>query len=95
MNAALELAARSEAKQALDQPGESRERPSWSSNGCSVGGTVVAILLVFYTLFFAASLLVPIAAAVLLSMLLAPAVQLLEGCVFRACLRRLSWSYQS
>lgn len=78
MNAALELAARSEAKQALDQPGESRERPSWSSNGCSVGGTVVAILLVFYTLFFAASLLVPIAAAVLLSMLLAPAVQLLE-----------------
>jgi predicted PurR-regulated permease PerM len=36
------------------------------------------VLLVFYTLYFAASLLVPIAAAILLSMLLAPAVQLLE-----------------
>ena len=54
------------------------ELPSWSPSGRSVATTVIAVLLVFYTLFFAASLLVPIAAAVLLSMLLAPAVQLLE-----------------
>jgi predicted PurR-regulated permease PerM len=47
--------------------------------GRSLALTVIAALAVFYTLYFAASLLVPIAAAVLLSMLLAPAVHLLEG----------------
>lgn len=78
MNAAIEFVALSETKQALDQQGESGERTSWSLSSRSVAGTVVAVLLVFYTLFFAASLLVPIAAAVLLSMLLAPAVQLLQ-----------------
>jgi predicted PurR-regulated permease PerM len=44
----------------------------------SVALIVIAVIVVFYTLYFAASLLVPIAAAVLLSMLLAPAVQFLE-----------------
>lgn len=78
MNAAIEFAAVSEAKQALDQQGESGERPSWSPSGRSVATTAIAVGLVFYTLHFAATLLVPIAAAVLLSMLLAPAVQLLE-----------------
>jgi predicted PurR-regulated permease PerM len=47
--------------------------------GGSVALPIIAVLMVFYTLYFAASLLVPIAAAVLLCMLLAPAVQLLEG----------------
>jgi predicted PurR-regulated permease PerM len=44
----------------------------------SIATVVIAVIVVFYTLYFAASLLVPIAAAVLLSMLLAPAVQFLE-----------------
>ena len=70
-------AAPAEAKQALDRQGDD-ELPPWSPRGRSVATAVIAVLLVFYTLFFAASLLVPIAAAVLLSMLLAPAVQLLE-----------------
>jgi predicted PurR-regulated permease PerM len=39
---------------------------------------IIAIVLVFGTLYFAASLLAPIAGAVLLSMMLAPAVQLLQ-----------------
>jgi predicted PurR-regulated permease PerM len=70
-------AAPAEAKQALDRQGDD-EPPSWSPSGRSAATTVIAVLLVFYALFFAASLLVPMAAAVLLSMLLAPAVQLLE-----------------
>src|ERR1700730_8158132 len=78
MNAAIEFTSPSEAKRAVDQKGEGDEPSPWSPSGRSVATTVVAVLLVFYTLFFAASLLVPIAAAVLLSMLLAPAVQLLE-----------------
>jgi predicted PurR-regulated permease PerM len=77
-NMTKEYAAPSEAKQVLDRQGERDELASWSSSGRSVASTVIAILLVFYTLYFAASLLVPIAAAVLLSMLLAPAVQLLD-----------------
>jgi predicted PurR-regulated permease PerM len=44
----------------------------------SVALTVIATLLVFWALYFAASLLVPIASAVLLSMMLAPPVQFLE-----------------
>ena len=63
--------------QALD-PRESEELASVSTVVRSVALTVIAVLLVFYTLYFAASLLVPIATAVLLSMLLAPAVQFLE-----------------
>jgi predicted PurR-regulated permease PerM len=78
MNAAIEFTAPSEAKRAVDKKGEGDEPSPWTPSGRSVATTVVAVLLVFYTLFFAASLLVPIAAAVLLSMLLAPAVQLLE-----------------
>src|ERR1700704_5907093 len=74
---AIEHTAPSQTKQAPEL-GESSELPSWPSSGRSVAGTVVAILLVFYTLYFAAPLFVPIAAAVMLSMLLAPAVQLLE-----------------
>jgi predicted PurR-regulated permease PerM len=72
----IEYAAPSEAKEAPDRQGESAEL-SFRSGG-SVAGAVIAVLLVFYTLYFAAPLLVPIAAAVLLSMLLAPAVQLIE-----------------
>ena len=49
-----------------------------ASVGRSVSLTVLAVLAVFYTLYFAATLFVPIAAAVLLSMLLAPPVQFLE-----------------
>jgi hypothetical protein len=74
----FESTAPSDAKPALDQQGESYELPSWSPGNGSVANTVIAVLLVFYTLYFAAPLLVPIAAAVLLSMLLAPGVQLLE-----------------
>src|SRR6185369_15300952 len=70
-------AASAEAKQALDRQGDD-ELPSWSPSGRSVATAVIAVLVVFYTLYFAASLLVPIAAAVLLSMLLAPAAQFLE-----------------
>jgi predicted PurR-regulated permease PerM len=40
--------------------------------------SVIAILMVFFTLYFAASLFVPMAAAILLSTLLAPPVQFLE-----------------
>jgi predicted PurR-regulated permease PerM len=64
--------------QALDPRRESEELASVSAVGRSVALIVIAVLVVFYTLYFAASLLVPIAAAVLLSMLLAPAMQLLE-----------------
>ena len=56
-----------QAEPALDRQREGDELASLSS-----------VLVVFYTLYFAASLLVPIAAAVLLSMLLAPAAQFLE-----------------
>jgi predicted PurR-regulated permease PerM len=49
-----------------------------ASVGRSVALTVLAVFAVFYTLYFAATLFVPIAAAVLLSMLLAPPVQFLE-----------------
>jgi predicted PurR-regulated permease PerM len=72
----IEYATPSDAKQAPDRQGESGELTFPS--GRSVAGTVIAVLLVFFTLYFASALLVPIAAAVLLSMLLAPAVQLLE-----------------
>jgi predicted PurR-regulated permease PerM len=72
----IEYTAPADAKQAPDRQGESGE-PTFPS-GRSVAGTVIAVLLVFFTLYFAAALLVPISAAVLLSMLLAPAVQLLE-----------------
>ena len=72
----IEYTAPSDAKQAPDRQGESGEQAIPS--GRSVAGTVIAVLLVFFTLYFATALLVPIAAAVLLSMLLAPAVQLLE-----------------
>lgn len=62
----------------LDPQRESEELASLPTTGRSVALIVIAVLGVFYTLYFAASLLVPIAAAVLLSMLLAPAVQFLE-----------------
>jgi predicted PurR-regulated permease PerM len=68
--------ARLDARQPLDHQAVNDQMPA--SRGRTVAGTVIAVLLVLYTLAAAASLLVPIAAAVLLSMLLAPAVQLLE-----------------
>jgi predicted PurR-regulated permease PerM len=72
------FAAHSEGKQALIQQDDRKELPSLSPSGWSAAGIIIAVLLVFYTLFLTASLLIPIAAAVLLSMLLAPAVQFLE-----------------
>src|SRR5256885_4622772 len=75
---AIEFVAAPEAEREPDGPGDGRELPSWPASGRSVAGTIVAVLLVFYIFYFAAPLLVPIAAAVMLSMLLAPAVQLLE-----------------
>jgi predicted PurR-regulated permease PerM len=62
----------------LDPQRENEEHASLSIGARSLALTVIAVLVAFYTLYFAASLLVPIAAAVLLSMLLAPAVQFLE-----------------
>lgn len=57
-----------------------REEPApGSTTFRSIALSILAVLAIFYTLYFAASLLVPIAAAVLLSMLLAPPVQFLEG----------------
>ena len=73
-----QTAASPAADQVLDLQKESETPPSVFTEGRTVAVTVIAVLAVFYTLYFAASLLVPIAAAVLLSMLLAPAVQALE-----------------
>ncbi|MGB0086471.1 MAG: AI-2E family transporter [Rhodomicrobiaceae bacterium] len=67
------------AERALDPQHKTAESPtSPASVGWPVALTVIAILAVFFTLHAASSLFVPIAAAVLLSMLLAPPVQLLE-----------------
>ncbi len=63
-------------EQALE-PQQETEAPL-SATVRSVSLTVIAVLVVFYTLYFAASLLVPIATSILVSMLLAPAVQFLE-----------------
>jgi len=52
--------------------------PAWAVMTPSLPLNVVAVLLVLGALYFAASLLVPIAAAILLSMLLSPPVQFLE-----------------
>ena len=66
------------AEVAAARPGDLvHDEPSAPGTG-SLALNVIAILLVFCALYFAASLLVPIAAAMLLSMLLAPLVQLLE-----------------
>lgn len=75
---AIEYAAPSKAKPPPEQRGESNEPSSLPASRASLASTVVAVLLLFYTFYFAAPVLVPIAAAVLLSMLLAPVVQLLE-----------------
>jgi len=58
---------------------ESDEFASRSVALRSIALSILAVLAVFYTLYFASSLLVPIAAAVLLSMLLSPPVLYLEG----------------
>ena len=63
---------------AFEPQRESEVPAPLSTAARSVSITVIAVLVVFYTLYFAASLLVPIAASVLLSMLLAPAVQFIE-----------------
>ena len=52
--------------------------PPWPAVAPSLALNVIAVLLVFCALYLAAPLLVPIAAAVLLSMMLAPPVQFLE-----------------
>lgn len=61
---------------ASDLGGDSVGHPASADHSYAI--PVIAVLIVFFTLYFAASLLVPIAAAILLSMLLAPAVQLVE-----------------
>ena len=61
-----------------EPPLDSEELASRSIPHRSVALSVLAVLAVFYTLYFAASLLVPIATAVLLSMLLSPLVLFLE-----------------
>ena len=61
------------------EPQRESEAPAPLSTAArSVPLTIIAVLVVFTTLYFVASLLVAIAASVLLSMLLAPGVQILE-----------------
>ena len=67
-----------EARSAMDSPEQGETSTAAAPGGPSVALTIIAILLVFWGLYFAASLLIPIAAAVLLSMMLAPPVQFLE-----------------
>ena len=65
----------------IDEPddgGDPRASPSCPAHGPSWALNVIAVLLVFCVLYFAASLLAPIAGAILLSMMLAPPVGLLE-----------------
>ena len=63
---------------APDHLGEPAALPPWPAFAPSLALNVIAVLLVFCVLYFAASLLVPIAGAVLLSMMLAPPVRFLE-----------------
>lgn len=58
--------------------GEADTSPPWPAIAKSLPLNVIAVLLVFCVLYFAASLLVPIAGAVLLSLMLAPAVRQFE-----------------
>lgn len=62
----------------LGSLGDTTASSPWHAMAPSVAINVVAVLLVFCALYFAASLLVPIAVAVLFSMMLAPPVRLLE-----------------
>lgn len=66
------------ATRAPDQQSETSVRALWPAVAPSLALNVIAVLLVFCALYFAASLLVPIASAVLLSMMLTPPVQFLE-----------------
>ena len=68
----------SEAKPAPDHHTETSALAPWPAIAPSLALNIIAVLLVFWALYFAASLLVPIAAAVLLSMMLAPIVRFLE-----------------
>ncbi len=63
---------------AADPRDEDRRLPSWPAPAPSWALNVIAVLMVFCGLYFAASLLAPIAVAVLLSMMLASPVALLE-----------------
>ena len=71
-------AAAANAPSAPERPVEPIAPGAWSAGAPSLALNVIAVLLVFSVLYFAASLLVPIASAVLLSMMLAPPVRLLE-----------------
>jgi predicted PurR-regulated permease PerM len=66
------------ARSTVDPTGQGEPVASAVAGNRSMALTVIAILAVFWALYFAASLLVPIASAVLLSMMLAPPVQFLE-----------------
>ena len=63
---------------APEQQSETSALPPWPVFAPSLAHNIIAVLLVFCALYVAASLLVPIACAVLLSMMLAPPVRLLE-----------------
>ena len=75
---AVKTAAPKQADPPLEPRPESEASVSIAHDAPPVALIVIAILMVFFTLYFAASLFVPIASAVLLSMLLAPPVQFLE-----------------
>ncbi len=78
INATSEPAVASVATTAPDDPAEVGSSLPLPTLAPSLALNVIAVLLVFCVLYLAASLLVPIATAVLLSMLLAPPVQFLE-----------------
>ena len=58
--------------------GEKVTLPAAADHGASLALKVIATLMIFYTLYFAASLVLPVVVALLLSMLITPAVSLLE-----------------
>ena len=62
----------------VDAPAPAGPATVTTAGDRSLALTVIAIVRVFWALYFAASLLIPIAAAVLHSMMLAPPVQFLE-----------------
>ena len=71
-------AAPSSAQSTPEQLVEPAAAPPWPVIAPSLALNVIAVLLIFCVLYFAASFLVPIAGAVLLSLMLAPPVRLLE-----------------
>lgn len=71
-------ASRADEKPPTNLHNEDGAIPQLPLNAPSLATNIIAVLLVFFALYFAASLLVPIACAFLLSMMLAPPVRMLE-----------------